>query len=107
MTFQYHTAKKLARLVRAMDKDIKLILGGYHATLAVPEQEAEGDDNLFDFSGEDGRLFDFIVRGEGEATFRELVDALDGEVKALILSSDCPTRPTANGTITPGGPCWT
>ncbi len=83
MTFQYHTAKKLARLIRAMDKDLKLILGGYHATLAVPEQEPEEDDKLFDFSGEDGRLFDFIVRGEGEATFRELVDALDGGGKGF------------------------
>ncbi|MFQ5957187.1 MAG: B12-binding domain-containing radical SAM protein, partial [Candidatus Brocadiales bacterium] len=30
------------------------------------------------FSGEDGQLFDFMVRGEGEATFRELADTLDG-----------------------------
>ncbi len=78
MTFQYHTARKIAQLVKGMNKDIKLTLGGYHATLAAPELESEDNNSLFDFSGEDGQLFDFIVRGEGEATFRELVDALDG-----------------------------
>ncbi len=78
MTFQYSTAKKVALYIKGLNKDIKLALGGYHATLMSPEVKTEEDDKLFDFSGEDGRLFDFLVRGEGEATFRELVDTLDG-----------------------------
>ncbi|HHT9133841.1 MAG TPA: B12-binding domain-containing radical SAM protein [Candidatus Avalokitesvara rifleensis] len=78
MTFQYNTAKKIAWLIKGMNKDIKLALGGYHATLMSPELKTEEDNKLFDFSGEDGQLFDFMVRGEGEATFRELADALDG-----------------------------
>ncbi|MFQ5862342.1 MAG: B12-binding domain-containing radical SAM protein [Candidatus Brocadiales bacterium] len=78
MTFQYSTAKKIARLIKGINKDIKLALGGYHATLMSPELKTEEDSKLFDFSGEDGQLFDFMVRGEGEATFGELVNALDG-----------------------------
>ena len=78
MTFQYNTAKKIAQLIKGTNKDIRLALGGYHATLMSPELKTEDDSRLFDFSGEDGRLFDFVVRGEGEVTFRELVDAMDG-----------------------------
>ena len=78
MTFQYTTARKIARLVRGMNKDIKLVLGGYHASLMSPETRSDDDSKLFDFSGEDGQLFDFMVRGEGEETFRELIDTLDG-----------------------------
>ncbi len=78
MTFQYTTARKIARLIKSIDKDIILVLGGYHATLVSPEIKSDEDPTLFDYAGEDGRLFDFVVRGEGEATFRELIDALDG-----------------------------
>ncbi len=78
MTFQYTTTRKVARLIKSIDKDIKLALGGYHATLMSPEVRSADDSKLFDFAGEDGRLFDFLVRGEGETTFRELTDTLDG-----------------------------
>ncbi len=81
MTFQYGTAKKVARLIREINKDITLVLGGYHATLMSPEVKTDEDSKLFDFDGEDGRLFDFLVRGEGEGTFRELIDTIDGGSK--------------------------
>jgi radical SAM superfamily enzyme YgiQ (UPF0313 family) len=43
-----------------------LALGGYHGTLNHQEIT----------TGEDRQLFDFIIRGEGEATFAEFLDAL-------------------------------
>lgn len=67
MTFQYHTARKIAQLIRGLKKDVKLCLGGYHATLMHQEI----------CSGEDSELFDFLICGEGEDTLRELVEALE------------------------------
>jgi len=43
MTFQYGTAKKVARLIREINKDITLVLGGYHATLMSPEVRTDED----------------------------------------------------------------
>lgn len=66
MTFQYSTARKVAQFIRSYDKNIKVVLGGYHATLTYDEL----------VTGQDKDLFDFIVRGEGEETFKELVQNL-------------------------------
>ncbi len=83
MTFQYRTARKIAQLVKHLKKDVKICLGGYHATLMGREIT----------EGEDGELFDFIVQGEGEATFKELVEALEGKgdfsrIQGLIYKED-------------------
>ncbi len=72
MTFQYHTARKIAQLIKEycrgrFETCPYICLGGYHATLMGEEICAS----------EDGELFDFLIRGEGEATFRELVEALE------------------------------
>jgi len=67
MTFQYHTAKNVARIVREDYPGVKVVLGGYHATLLFRELG----------EGPDAPLFDFLVRGEGERTFRLLLDTLD------------------------------
>src|SRR5262249_6201296 len=67
MSFQYATARALARTVRAAVPHALHVLGGYHATVLADEIAAA-----------DGEVFDFIVRGEGERPFRELVDVLDG-----------------------------
>lgn len=73
MTFQYRTARKIAQLIRnnvgAGSPRPYLCLGGYHATLMHQEICAS----------EDGQLFDFLICGEGEATFKELVEALEGQ----------------------------
>jgi radical SAM superfamily enzyme YgiQ (UPF0313 family) len=66
MTFQFATLLKLARLVRRFDPGIKIVAGGYHPSLMARE-----------LSPEDLACLDFIVRGEGEATFPELVAALE------------------------------
>jgi len=63
MTFQYGSVKRIARQVRDFDRDIKIAFGGYHATLTYDEIA----------KNQDSELFDYIVRGEGEITFNELV----------------------------------
>lgn len=65
MTFQYETARRIAALVKQINPEATIILGGYHASLAGES-----------LAHEDTALFDFLVRGEGEQTFRELVVAL-------------------------------
>ncbi len=69
MTFQYTTATKIAKLVKELDSSIKIAIGGYHPTLTYHDIVGSND----------AQYIDFIVRGEGEATFRELVRALDGK----------------------------
>jgi anaerobic magnesium-protoporphyrin IX monomethyl ester cyclase len=65
MTFQRRTALKLIALVRARQPRARIVVGGYDPTLA-PQAWTGGDDGA-----------DFIVRGEGEATFNELLHALE------------------------------
>lgn len=66
MTFQFATMLKVARLVRGFDPGIKIVAGGYHPSLMARE-----------LSAEESAPLDFIVRGEGELTLRELVTALE------------------------------
>jgi len=66
MSFQYKTALDLAKAVKALDKNIKVLMGGYHVT-ADAENIAAGDDM---------KVIDYLVSGEGEAAFNALVKAL-------------------------------
>ncbi|MDA8126547.1 MAG: radical SAM protein [Deltaproteobacteria bacterium] len=68
MTWQFPTCLALIRLIKALLPQVQIVLGGYHATLMSREIAA---------SPEGGEI-DFIVRGEGEETFRRLVNALAG-----------------------------
>ena len=63
MSFQYQEALALAEI--AKEAGAETIFGGYHPTLAYQEICESAD----------ARLIDYIIRGEGEATFRELVKA--------------------------------
>jgi anaerobic magnesium-protoporphyrin IX monomethyl ester cyclase len=65
MTFQRRTALHIVGLVRALRPGVRVAVGGYDPSLAA---EAYTDPA----SG-----VDFIVRGEGERTFRDLVRALE------------------------------
>ena len=67
MTFQRRTARRLVRLIRALSPTVRIVVGGYDPSLAADAYEDP------DFA------VDFIVRGEGECTFRELLQALEGE----------------------------
>jgi anaerobic magnesium-protoporphyrin IX monomethyl ester cyclase len=64
MTFQRATAFKIAELIRSQIPDVLIAVGGYDPSLAV--------ESYMPHSG-----IDFIVRGEGDVTFRELVRALE------------------------------
>lgn len=63
MSFQYQESLELARI--AKEAGAETVFGGYHPTLAYQEIAESAD----------AKLMDYIVRGEGEATFRELVQA--------------------------------
>ena len=63
MTFQRRTAAHIIELVRSLQPAVKIVLGGYDPGL---EPEAYR-----------GMGVDYIVRGEGEVTFRELLRALE------------------------------
>lgn len=63
MTFQRRTARGIIDLARALKPGVKIVVGGYDPSLA-PEAYQE-------------LAVDYIVRGEGEVTFRELLRALE------------------------------
>lgn len=63
MTFQRRTAGRIIDLARALKPGVKLVVGGYDPSLAPEAYEDMG--------------VDFIVRGEGEITFRELLRSLE------------------------------
>ena len=65
MTFQRGTARKIAKLVRALKPSVKIVVGGYDPSLATEVYEQPSWD------------VDVIVRGEGDITFRELVRAME------------------------------
>ena len=67
MSFQYATARAIAEAVRRAAPGALQVLGGYHATV-LAEEIGERDDHLFEF----------VVRGEGELAFRQLVEGLAG-----------------------------
>lgn len=67
MSFQYDTAIRIARMIKGIDPRIKIAIGGYHATLMHEKIAASGD----------AEHLDFIVRGEGERTFNELMGRLE------------------------------
>ena len=67
MTFQRHTAMKIIALVRELHSRVRIVVGGYDPSLA-PEA----------YTDNPGATVDFIIRGEGEITFRELLRAIEG-----------------------------
>ncbi len=69
MTWQYATCEKLIRVIRQLLPKVKIVLGGYHPTLMYAEI----------CQSENGKLIDFLVRGEGEDAFRRLINALEGK----------------------------
>ena len=63
MTFQRRTAARIVALVRAQKPDVKIVVGGYDPSLAPEAYEGMG--------------VDYLVRSEGEVTFRELLRAIE------------------------------
>ena len=65
MTFQRRTAHRLLRIIKALRPEATIVLGGYDPSLA---SDAYEDPSLG---------VDFIVRGEGDLTFRDLIRSLE------------------------------
>jgi radical SAM superfamily enzyme YgiQ (UPF0313 family) len=64
MTFQRKTALQIAALVKQQSPDTTIVVGGYDPTLAPDAYAA-------------ATAIDFIVKGEGEHTFRDLLRAVE------------------------------
>lgn len=67
MSFQYETAVKIAKMLRAINPRIIIVIGGYHATLMYENIGAS----------ENSKYFDFILRGESDRSFGELIDCIE------------------------------
>ncbi len=65
MTFQRKTALRIVELVRSLRPEVRIVVGGYDPSLA-PQAYMTATSGV-----------DYIVRGEGELTFRELLRALE------------------------------
>ena len=92
MTFQRKTALKIADLLRSLKPEVKIVMGGYDPSLA-PEAY-----------GYEGSNVDFIVRGEGEITFREMVRALEKVGGWLIKLGQNPLVKAFNNGMLTGYP---
>ncbi len=66
MTFQRATARRIIAFIRSIDPAVRVVVGGYDPSLA-PDAWMHPDIGV-----------DFIVRGEADLTFRDLVRALEG-----------------------------
>jgi anaerobic magnesium-protoporphyrin IX monomethyl ester cyclase len=94
MTFQRRTAQRVIRLVRSLKPGVRVVVGGYDPSLA-PEEYTDAAHGA-----------DFIVRGEGEITFRELLRAIEagggyGRIAGLSFRNGeayahTPDRPAAD-----------
>ena len=65
MTFQRKTSLRIIELVRSRRPDVRIVVGGYDPSLAAKAYM------------QDGSGVDYVVRGEGEITFRELLRAME------------------------------
>jgi anaerobic magnesium-protoporphyrin IX monomethyl ester cyclase len=72
MTFQRRTAERIIQMIRQLKPDAKIVVGGYDPSLASEAYL--------------GMPIDFIVRGEGEITLRELTRALEGHGQMHFIS---------------------
>jgi anaerobic magnesium-protoporphyrin IX monomethyl ester cyclase len=73
MTFQYDTTVGFAYLTKQFDSRIRTVLGGYHATLFSESIAA----------GSDAKFWDFLMRGEGDFAFGELLDSIEADGKGM------------------------
>ena len=77
MTWQYETCVKLTKLIKQLLPDVKIMIGGYHATLMQEEIAASPE----------AAYIDFMIHGEGEEACRRLVNALDGKDRLEDIAS--------------------
>jgi len=70
MSFQFKSALEVMSICRESVPEAKIVLGGYHASLACAELTKGRE-----------APFDYLVRGEGEQALPALVEALEGSRK--------------------------
>jgi len=63
MTFQRRSAERIIKLLRTLQPDVKIVVGGYDPSLAAEAYEPMD--------------VDYLIRGEGEVTFRDLLRAIE------------------------------
>ncbi|HJV34534.1 B12-binding domain-containing radical SAM protein [Geomonas sp.] len=68
MSFQYQSAQTVMSICREHAPQAKIVLGGYHATLARTELTSSAS-----------APFDYLIRGEGESAMVALVEAVQGK----------------------------
>jgi radical SAM superfamily enzyme YgiQ (UPF0313 family) len=73
MTFQRGTALKIARLVRALRPQTRIVAGGYDPSLAPDAYDACED-------------VEFLIRGEGEHTLRALLREVERDGKPQTIA---------------------
>ena len=66
LTGTYKSAENIAKITKDIDSDIMVVVGGVHPTL-LPDETIKS------------KYFDFVVRGEGEQTFLELINEIKKE----------------------------
>jgi anaerobic magnesium-protoporphyrin IX monomethyl ester cyclase len=86
MTVEYQAAGKAAQIIRNAQPDCRIVFGGQHPTIQ-PLQVVSQD------------YCDLVVTGEGEQTFKELLDALEkkrdlGTVAGLVFRENGETIST-------------
>ncbi|TKB10818.1 B12-binding domain-containing radical SAM protein [Desulforhopalus sp. IMCC35007] len=77
MAWQFDTCVKIAHLIKTLQPGVKIVVGGYHATLMSQETAAS----------KEARWIDFLIRGEGEEACRRLVNALAGRDRLADIAS--------------------
>jgi len=77
MAWQYDTCIKIAHLLKEFRPQVKIVIGGYHATLMAEEIAIANG----------AEWIDFIIRGEGEECCRRLVNALAGHDRIADIPS--------------------
>jgi anaerobic magnesium-protoporphyrin IX monomethyl ester cyclase len=77
MAWQYDTCVRIAHLLKELRPEVKIVIGGYHATLMSAEIAASPE----------AQWFDFIIRGEGEEACRRLVNGLAGRDRIAEIPS--------------------
>ena len=83
MAWQFDTCVKIAHLIKELLPGVKIVVGGYHATLMYEETATSAE----------ARWIDFLIGGEGEETCRRLVNGLAGrdnlaEIPSLSYKRD-------------------
>jgi radical SAM superfamily enzyme YgiQ (UPF0313 family) len=77
MAWQYDTCIRIAHLLKELRPEVKIVIGGYHATLMFEEIAASPE----------AKWIDFMIRGEGEEACRRLANALDGRDQLADIAS--------------------